>query len=243
MLAAARALQLACLALNVVLAGWLVLHYTGSPPGAIGAGVVAAASPTLLEVHTAAWSEPLFLVLTGAGLAATSLYVETGKRPLLLSAAALFGLAGLTRYAWPPFLAAGLIAVILAPRVSHRRRLVDLSTYVALSIGLAIAWGFRNLSLTGNAFGDRPLSCSLPSTGHLNATASTLAAWLMPGADRIQIVPGQQQLLIATLGVVVLALAFASVKNDAELETPRKRWRTFPPHSLPRLLSTSGFWQ
>ena len=89
---AARALQLGCLALNVSLAWWLVRRYTGSPPVAAGAALLTASSPTMLEVHTAAWSEPLFLLLTGGALAATCVYVETGKRHMLLGGGGATGL-------------------------------------------------------------------------------------------------------------------------------------------------------
>ncbi len=210
---AARALQLGCLALNVSLAWWLVRRYTGSPPVAAGAALLTASSPTMLEVHTAAWSEPLFLLLTGGALAATCVYVETGKRHMLLGAGALLGLASLTRYAWPPFLAAGLLVVMSKRADSPRSRMIDLAAYVALSVGPAIAWGFRNLAVVDNAFGGRSLNCEIPSANHLAAAASSVAAWLAPGTDRIQIIPGQQILLIAGLGAFVLAMIVASVRQ------------------------------
>jgi len=215
-LEAARVLEVLCLGLSVALAGWLVFRYTASLPVAAGAALVTAGSPTMLEVHSAAWSEPLFLVLTGGGLAATSVYLESGKRYALWGAAALLGLAGLTRYAWPPFLAAGLLAVVVTRGVSLRSRLVDLTAYIALSVGPATAWAFRNLALGDQAFGWRSLYCELPSANHVAAAATTLGAWLVPGTDRIQVVPAQQQLLIAGLGAVVLAMAVAAVRQSRE---------------------------
>jgi hypothetical protein len=101
-------------------------------------------STEMLEVHSMAWSEPLYIFLSLAGFLALDSYRERPRpRALILSGLAM-GLAFLTRYAGIAAAAAGAVAVF-------RRRKRDAPAYLALAFGPPGLWLLRNRLLTHHA--------------------------------------------------------------------------------------------
>lgn len=136
---------------NLLLVQYLVYLHTRSVLGSLVAGVVLLSTRELHIVHLSAMSEPLFLTLTLAGLAALSLYIRKGRRPWILLAGLLFGLSAMTRYAGLSWVFLLVPAIVFAQDLSRRRRLADLGFSALLSLAPAAAWILRNRAVGGTA--------------------------------------------------------------------------------------------
>ena len=169
-MAAAKVLNGACLA-GTVLTAWSWTRRGFGRAAGVVAAVGIALSPVLL-MSCMAWSEPLFLLLTVAGLAAVDRYRSTGRG--LRWAAALAGLAALTRYPGVALIVAGGILTLAGPGSGRRWR--DTFEYLLLaSLPLAF-WLGRNWLVAGTLTGPRyPASVGL--VGALGQAAVAVARW------------------------------------------------------------------
>ena len=159
---AARWLALALLGANVVLLSVLV---ASSAPGARWLPVVGAvlmtSSPDVARIHGTAQSEPLFLLLGFSGLLFLSLHLETQRGLMLLAGSLLIALAFLTRYAGGALVATGILAILLAPGVRLRRKIIDAAAFASVATLPIAIWALRNqlhgASATGRRFAVHPI--------------------------------------------------------------------------------------
>jgi len=134
-------------------------------PGVWTAAALVAFSPSLLAVHSNAWSEPLFLFTGFAGIGFAARYAAARRWPDLLAYAACTALAFLTRYAGLAFVAFGLL-VLAGARVSWKEKLRDLLIFGAVSVLPAGLWmGSRYFQM--GQVGNRSLALHLPTLAHL----------------------------------------------------------------------------
>lgn len=177
--AAARWLVAALFGANVLLAAVMVANTrptAGWAPLA-GAGLLLVA-PTMVSLHSMAWSEPLFLLLGFSGLLLLAVYQERGRWPALLAAGALLGLATVTRYAGVAFVAAGVLALLVLPGRPRRARLAGALALGAVGLAPLLAWSARNLALAGSAT-SREIAFHPIGLGHARQALDTLAGWLL----------------------------------------------------------------
>jgi 4-amino-4-deoxy-L-arabinose transferase-like glycosyltransferase len=130
--------------LNAGLLGVLAWRMTPS----LTAGVVIAAlfilNSELLQVHTAAMSEPLFIFLSLLSLWMFDLYFERHTHWLWLVLCGIFvGMAYLTRYAGLALIATFVIALIIL-RDSWRKRLESIGIFLAAVLPWVLGWTIRN---------------------------------------------------------------------------------------------------
>jgi hypothetical protein len=184
LLRAARLLQAGLFGANVILAAAMARRATGRWAAAFAAAAVLACSADMLTIHTAAWSEPLFLLPAVGGMWVLAESVQRGQgRPgasptafaagLLVVAGVLIGLACLTRYSGVSVVIAAVIFLLLV----HRRR----AAILILIVGIAplTLWLARNHHVAG-AGTDRHLAWHPVGPGHLRFAASTMLFWLAP---------------------------------------------------------------
>ena len=136
-------------------------------------------SIVMLEIHTAAWSEPLFIFLELLVIKELVAYLESPSWSRCLGAAVLVSLAPLCRFAGLTVLVAGFLAVL----IFRRRRWSELFVFGAVSaLPLAALLAFNRVQ-SGSAAGTGGFSPQLP-WGDLVVLTNTIAAWVVPGIDR-----------------------------------------------------------
>jgi len=154
--------------LNAGLLGVLAWRMTPS----LTAGVVIAAlfilNSELLQVHTAAMSEPLFIFLSLLSLWMFDLYFERHTHWLWLVLCGTFvGMAYLTRYAGLALIATFVVALIIL-RDSWRKRLESIGIFLAAVLPWILGWTIRNRLVAEN-------------------TTNRVLAWHPIAADNLQI--------------------------------------------------------
>ena len=174
-LQAARWINALIFAGILLLSGLIVWRQTRSRWASLIAAAIVALGPPILHVHVNAWSEPLFILLTLAALAASAEYLHRPGFLTLTCGGLLAGAAMLTRYAGvalPPALCAG---IVLFSSPSLRRRLRD-----AALLGLIAFLPYAVWAMIHGRF-DRTAVPHFLSASQAIAAASTLRAWFFPG--------------------------------------------------------------
>ncbi len=154
---AARIANLALFAANIALAGLLARRVTRSGAAGLLAAALFAFSDALLGVHAFVLSEPLFLVLSLAGMLVLAryfdLHIRSPRAPAatlaLVAAGDLAGLAYLTRYVGVALLAAAV--ALLAFSGTWKERLRRVAIFLGSALVWILVWTVRNASLTGSA--------------------------------------------------------------------------------------------
>jgi hypothetical protein len=145
--------------LNTGLLGILVWRMTPS----LTAGLVIAAlfvtSGEMLQVHTAAMSEPLFIFLSLCAFWNFDLYFErppssvgrgiAGEWWWLVASAAFSGMAYLTRYAGLALVATFIVAIVVL-RSTWRKRFTSIGIFLAGFLPFALGWAIRNRIVADN---------------------------------------------------------------------------------------------
>ena len=152
-IAFARVLNAACLGLEVMLVGVLAKRMTRSSAFGLLAALVMAGTGEMLRVHAWLMSEPLFIVLTLAGVLALLQYPGEGRRLWIMLGSLAFGLAGLSRYGGLALPAAGALYLVLDSSTRWRRRLEDAALMLVIGFAPSAAWMARNYLLTGQTGG------------------------------------------------------------------------------------------
>jgi hypothetical protein len=190
--------------LNVAGFGMLLRRLTAQDPFFTLTGTgLAAFSLVLLEIHTASWSEPLFLAILLGWIWALAEHLETGTFSSALLAGALVGLSPICRFAGVTSVAAALVTLML---VTPRRwktnllcGLMMLSPVACLLLGNKLVSG-----VAAGAAGGLEFHWPGPD---LVVLCNTVAAWLAPGIDRFHVLPAQDALawtlVLIWLGLVV----------------------------------------
>jgi hypothetical protein len=172
-------------ALLLAASAWLATR-SAEPMPLLGA-LILLASPAVIGVHAYVWSEPLFLLLVLLALRAQERMLAEPGAGHLAGAAALAGLACLTRYLGVTLAVSGALTLVV------RRRPLQALSYAALSVAPLGLWLLRNRSVAGTFTGRRGAG----GEGVLEPVRQaldTLGGWLVPMDGRA-----------AHLGALVLA--------------------------------------
>lgn len=217
-LGGARVLASLLFGANVFVAGWLVRrHASTALLPATATSVLVLVSADLLEVHSWAWSEPLFLLLSALGLHHLVVYLEhPHSRRRLFAAAALVGLAALTRYVGVTLIIAGGLAILWLGSGRWLRRGADAVIFGLLSMAPLAFWMLRNFLLTGNG-SSRDLVVNPIGMSHLVTAAKAASVWLVP-----PIVPGSTRTRLLVAAVAAAAIGIV-VGRRVFREEPRSR--------------------
>jgi len=182
----------------------------GSWPFAFAAALFMLASECMLQVHTMALSEPLFILFCLAGLAILSEYIEKGGWGLLLAGGLVSGFAFLTRYPGAALIGTVLLGLCVGLRRPVSRKLPAAVAFLFLSCLPMAGFLLRNFLLTGRPPVARPV---LPGLGDYlsREVRSTLASWALPGSYRIELFSGQNTILSSAVAIVLVAVIIGTL--------------------------------
>jgi hypothetical protein len=109
-------------------------------------------SASLLEIHSMAWSEPLFITFTLACLILLAMYVIKPTLSLFIASSLFMGFALVTRYIGVAFLPAALVIVFIGGGSQKLgRRLRDTFIWLILACTPLVILSVRNMMLAGTA--------------------------------------------------------------------------------------------
>lgn len=201
---AARLVNAAAFGGSLVFAGLLARRAARSWSFAWLAAALLLSSDVLLEVHSWAMSEALYIFLGLAGMFLLVLYHERGRTLWLAVSALTLGLAFLTRYIGFSLLLAGGIALLISPFPSPlfplQVRLRRLLGFAGISVAPVALWVARNLLVIGSPT-DRDAGIHLVTFNQLQKALNTLLIWFVPG----RLVRGREFLVAGVLFLAVIA--------------------------------------
>lgn len=222
----ARWLNALLFAANILLVGFLISELL---PGrtaqavlapVLGAGLILA-PVMMVEIHSMAWSESLFLFLLLTGFWLLSRFIENPSRGDWLGSAILIGLAFLTRYVGVVLVATAGLSILLFSRLPFRRRLVEGVLFGLIAVGPMALWMLRN-SLVGGTATSRELLFHPVNRQQMGVALTTLGSWFQIPADSL----GEVKILpYLALGLVV-ALVVIARHRQSEGKIPWTGWAT-----------------
>jgi 4-amino-4-deoxy-L-arabinose transferase-like glycosyltransferase len=167
-------------------------------------------SGDLLQVHTAAMSEPLFIFLSLLSIWMFDLYFERDHHWWWLAACGIFtGMAFLTRYSGLALAATFIVALAILHK-SWKQRFTSMAIFLAGTLPWMLGWTIRNRLVAENAT-NRVLAWH-PITGeNISIGLRTISEFLIPVEDWRKEVFRQpfiiDALIILILGAVLVWLA------------------------------------
>ncbi|MGH2628628.1 MAG: hypothetical protein ACRDHY_18480, partial [Anaerolineales bacterium] len=182
MLAWARLLNAALLGANLALAGAIIARHHPSSRLApiLGAGLLLI-SEDFVSIHAWIWTEPLALFIGFLGLYWLDRIWGSPKATALIAPALFLGLGCLVRYASLPFVAAGLLGLLLLGRENPlRTRLTRAAVFGAGALLPTIGWLGYLLGHTGRVAG-RSIQFRPSALDELAGGLRIAADWILPG--------------------------------------------------------------
>jgi hypothetical protein len=246
---AARWLHVSLFSLKVAIIGLMLLGQCRSAVLALAAVLWIMLSADLRHLHRMAWSEPLCLALGFGGLAVLGRWLEgrESRQTGLLIAAALTGLAAVTRYVGLVYVGVGtlgLIAIRWGPRQRRARMSLLFLGLACLPLILVLV---QNLANTGRVF-NRQIVFHSHGRVHLRQAVEAVHSWIAP--ENLPLL--MRVVLGAGLATVLAALYIANRidrtdsdrSNDRESRLLPLEWLLaafIPSYALCLLVSTSFF--
>ncbi len=204
----ARLLNALLMGGNVFLLGLSLITITRSSAFALVGAAVAAATSSLIEVHSWVLSEPLFLFLCLLSLYILGFYLNepqpgANKRTtiLLITSAFCAGFAFLTRYAGITLLVAGILAQLLASHKPWLQKIKAALAWTTISLLPILLWTWRNNSLSGG-FNDRSFGVNLMTPKNIGVFLNTILTWWFPPT----LINGNEKIILAVLAAAILLL-------------------------------------
>ena len=179
---AARVWNALMLGANVLLVGLIVARITiPSRIAPVVGSMLMLISVDIVSVHAWVWSDPTTMFFGFLGFLLIDHFLVEKKFVFLVTSAICCGLALITRYAAIPFMAVGIIALLLFQRGERliKRFLLSI-TYAVLSLAPLIIWVIRNQSLTGNSIG-RAIGFDAEQLRRLEVGLAVVSDWILPG--------------------------------------------------------------
>jgi len=182
---------------NIFLIGLLVFQETLSSRAAFSGAGIALFLTDLLNVHTMAWSEPLFVACMLLGLLGFTVWGRTGRFLFLALTGVAAAAAWITRYAGVSFVAACVAAFMEHRGGPRERRTRDLVVLCGLACLPMAVWTLRNLTLTGNPVA-RSVAFHPVSGEHLLRVLDQVSQWFLPGSIALPLRAAGLAVLLAT---------------------------------------------
>jgi hypothetical protein len=209
---AARWLNAFLFAGNVVLISLLVFTATSSFAATVIAGFLAFTSFPMVQIHSMAWSEPLFILFAFSGLFFLAAYLHRSKRWMLYASGLNIALSCLTRYAGVAFLATAALGIFSLNRHNRKKRVADTIILLTLASLPPMLWALRNYSLAGSAV-NRVAGFHPPGVADLITALNSVCLWFFPAGVLAVPVWARAALLI---GFVLLLLRFGKTAGFSQ---------------------------
>ncbi len=214
---AARILQVLLFGVNAALAGYFLKQVTGSAKISLIGVWLMLTSNAMFNVHSMAWSEPLFFSFVFPGFYCLHRYFENEQKRYLIFSGILIALASLVRYAGVSVISTGLVMILLFHPRGFTARVKDGFIFFAVSYLPSALWFVRNL-LTAGELANRDLGFHVPTSRYFNQAMNTISTWILP--EEIPEIVRHfvfRTVLLALLGLF-LFLVFKKGKDKAAAE-------------------------
>ncbi len=187
------------------------------------AALLTLTAPDILNYHSLAVTEPLFICLALIGLLCLTIYLENWRRLFLIVASIAMGLSVLCRYVGVVSLVTGVAVLVLSSDQRFRRRLRDALTFALIAAAPIALWALRN-RLTSGGSTDRQLTFSPLKPRQIVSGLSTIASWLLLGKVRYD---------LRVVGFLIQLAALAAI--PAYLLKQSRQVSPQHPRGVPRL--------
>ena len=171
-------------------------------------------SGDLLQVYSAAMSEPLFIFLSLLAIWTFDLYFERDQHWWLGACATFVGIAYLTRYSGLALIATFVAALLILPG-RWKRKLILSTLFVVGTLPWILAWTIRNRLVAENAT-NRILAWHPITNENISIGLRTVSEFLIPVEAWRQVIhketPIIQTLIFVILGAVLIWLAIRTWK-------------------------------
>ncbi len=233
-LSVARWLHAGLFGANALLIAHLVTQARGGLTGAtVAAAGLFVLSPSMVLLHSMAWSEPVFLLLSLLCLALLARFVRTQDGRWVVAAGIFAGLACLTRYVGVSLLGAGFLSVLIWGGGDRRRRVRMALLFLGLGAAPLGLWFLRNLAIAGTA-ADRAVVPHLVGATQAWQALETVSRWLLLPPSAPNAVKAAVALLVG--GGVFGALLLGGPSIRARGEGRFREWFARVPAEI-RLLA------
>jgi hypothetical protein len=229
---AARWLNVVLFSVNVAIVGLALIGRSRTGISPLVATLWIVCSFDLIYLHVMAWSEPLSLALGFGGLTLLGSWLD-GQGPRtagLLLAAALAGLAAVTRYAGLVYVivgVAGLLAIGSSPQMPRVRNALLFGGFASLPLLCVLIHNSANAGRVVN----RRLEFHPPELARVGQLFDTLVSWVLPAN-----LPAPSRTALGA-GLVVGAIAIHFWFQRATPVRERRFGRGSPSRALGRLLT------
>ena len=165
---------------NVLLVTTIIFRETnGSIMASVFGALFMISSLSMFDIHTMAWSEPLFILLTLIGFFILSEYLANQENITMLVISALFiGFAFLTRYIGISLIVTASASVLLLRKSNIFLKIKYTIIYVVISSLPMTFWLVRNKMVTNNLT-DRTVKYHPIDLNRIEQGITTLSEWLL----------------------------------------------------------------
>ena len=198
-LLAARVANIVLFGVNVILVFLCTQKLTRSHAFSLFAALLFSISAVLLEVHSWALSEPLYICLGLAAILSLQHYFEESKLSQLILASVFVSLAFLTRYVGLSL----VVSVALVMLINSARRFRDLLLFGSIATLPMVLWTLRGFLLT-QTLNDRVISFHPLTKKNIASAADVVYGWFFPST----FVQGEEKLLLALTAIAVVLILF-----------------------------------
>jgi len=207
----ARWLNVLLFGANILLIGLLLYNFTKKSfyiP--ILGSLLILTSTVMVDIHSMAWTEPLFIFLGFMGLFLLTLYVQNNSLIYLIAGSISISLAYLDRYMGNTLVVAGIIGILFLSQKKRYRRFLDSLVFLTISVSPIALLLIRNHQLTGYPVGNRTRQpFAVEQLDHILMSASS---WLFPGSEIFTIFPAQDLVIKALFIAVFLILLIIGIR-------------------------------
>ncbi len=177
----------------------------------------------LVEIHTMAWTEALFIFLFLIGVLVLGKYLQKPTIWFLLISSLATAFALLTRYTGIAIAAAFGLAILLFSSQNSRKRIWHTLLFGLVSAAPLALWMLRNSQVAGTAtnreFIFHPIEWS-----QIAQALTTISLWLQVRMDSPLLV---KILVIAAFSLIILYLLYFKLKQG-EPGAPQLKWFALP---------------
>lgn len=202
---------------NVLLVGLIVARITlPSRITPVVGSMLMLISVDIVSVHAWVWSDPTTLLFGFLGFLLIDHFLVEKKFAFFITSAICCGLVLITRYAAIPFMAVGIIALLLLQRGERLiKRLFVSTAYGILSLLPLIMWAIRNQTLTGNSVG-REFGFDVGRLRILEVGLKVVSDWVLPGRITGEIRGWIGGLFLLTWLMFAVIYAVVKAKEDGK---------------------------
>jgi len=198
--------------MNGILFGWILKKILNGSPLEVWAGVFCfLVSESMLQIHTIASSEPLYIFLEMAGFLGLAAFIERPRWGALTLGSLALGLAFLTRYLGIAAILAGVLGLWIGAPLDRRRKFRS-CLYAAMISFLPMGiFLLRKLGETGQATSHHP-ALDLANLRSIVPLIETMSSWIFPHVYRLNASPLLRAVFIPLALIVLIGLAVIATR-------------------------------